>query len=324
MKSLADKIQDKTQPVILYELLPPACDVKPTSLEAYIECALDLLADSSLIIDAVNIPDIRDEENDRIGNDKPKMQVNYFAHMLEQGSSQKKIEVILNHCTVYEAWAVQKKWLEVTVKDFKVHSLILVGGSSSKIKYPGPSVIEMSQYIQKTYPKLLCGGITIQSRRHTEIIKDEPYRMLEKSLNGIDYFTSQIVYDANSVKNLLQDYAALCKLKAISPKRVFLSFAPISTKSDLQFLRWLGVDISQAVEDILFKADIGIGWRSAKVATNLLQEILDFVKEQNLDVPLGLNIEHITRHNFELSIKFVERLGSLYYRHLGLVACYRK
>ncbi|MFI4938678.1 MAG: hypothetical protein ACHQJ6_09285 [Candidatus Berkiellales bacterium] len=315
---LVEKLLDKTQPIIFYELLPPTDHAKPTSLEAYIECAMDLLIDSPVVIDAVNIPDVREEEiNGDLDKDKfvPKIPSGYFAKMLEQGSYQ-HLEVILNHCTVYEPWPEQKKWLK-SIHDLAIGSLILVGGSSSKIHYPGPSVIEMADYIQENYHDILLGGITIQSRRKSDPMQDEPFRIYTKSLHGLEYFTSQIVYDAVSVKLLLRDYANLCREKGVAPKRIILSFAPISTKKDLEFMRWLGVVVPPSVEEYLFKADMGIGWRSAKVATNLFQDILQFMRDSNIAIPIGLNIEHITRHNFEISIQFLERLGGLYYRYSG-------
>lgn len=317
VKSLKDKVLDVSQPVIIYELLPPSLEVAPTSLEAYIECALDLLTDSAITIDAVNIPDVRTEESEeKNGNHvyKPKIQPGYFAQILEQ-EAYKHIDIILNHCTVYDRWPEQKKWLETTIFDYQIRSLVLVGGSSSKIQYPGPSVLEMCDYVREYFPDILCGGIMIQSRRSSDF--DEPLRMLTKGQHGIAFFTSQIVYEAKSVQLVLRDYANLCKENNVEPKRVFLSFAPISNRSDLGFLRWLGVRIPQSVESYLFKADMGIGWRSAKVANSILEEILDYMRENKIEVPLGINIEHITRHNFELSIKFLERLGDSYYNYFS-------
>ncbi|MDX1837229.1 hypothetical protein DIZ81_06755 [Legionella taurinensis] len=317
MKTLRDKIMEASQPVIFYELLPPTGE-KAANTDAYIDCAIDLLTSTPVNIDGVNIPEIRDENKGEQRTDEfvPKMDPRHFAERLEQ--AYRNINVVLNHCTVYEGWEEQKAWLEHSANQTNLRALILVGGSSSKIDYIGPSVIEMLQYIRTHYTKdLFCGGITIQTRRSHDAVRDEPHRLLAKSLNGMEFFTSQIIYDPISMKFLLRDYAYACREEGIEPKRIFLSFAPVSSHKDLHFLRWLGVFIPKTVEDELFKADIGIGWRSLKIATNNLLEILQFMHKEKIQVPLGLNIEHVSRHNFELSLEFVERLGDLYYSHVS-------
>ena len=319
MKSVRDKIFDYKHPVIFYELLPPE-HTDDVNLDAYIECAIDLLTSTPIMIDAVNIPEIREEDHDASKRTQmyvPKMDPRIFAKMLEK-ASYNHIEVILNHCTVYETLKQQKLWLESVCKQHQINLLILVGGSSSKSVYPGPSVLEMGQYIQTHYKnEILCGGITIPSRRYHDQVLDEPFRLYSKGLHGLDFFTTQVIYEPISIKLLLRDYAKICQDRGVQPKRIFLSFAPISTRKDMDFLRWLGVSIPKTVEQELFKANIGIGWRSTKVTVHIFQEILSFMVEENIQVPLGINIEHITRHNFELSLEFIERLGKLYHNYMG-------
>lgn len=316
MKKVREKISDSAQKVLLYELLPPSCDIQESCLNAYIECAIELLNDCPQMIDAVNIPDVRKDEtsqNNRNQNYISKLEPSLFAHMLRQ-ASHNHLEIILNHCTVCAPWSDQIEWLDLVIKNHEIENLILVGGSSSKIDYPGPSVLEFSNYVQQKYKQeIYYGGITIQTRRCDKKNQDEPIRILTKSQHGFEFFTSQVVYEAKSMKSLLRDYADLCKNNEALPKRIFLSFAPISTRNDLEFLRWLGVIVPETVEKELFKADIGIGWRSIKIASNILDEILNFMSKENINIPLGLNIEHITRHNFELSQKFVEKLGKIYF-----------
>lgn len=319
MDNLRDKILDNRCPVIFYELLPPT-RTESADVDAYVECTLDLLTSTSIMVDAVNIPDIHDENHKSPTSaeiDLPKIDPRAFAEILEHASYQ-NLKVVLNRATVYETMEVQKRWIEETHQKHKNNVIILVGGSSSKIEYPGPSVIDLSQHVKNNYQPqdFFCGGITIQSRRSHNKEMDEPNRLLLKGLNGIEFFTSQIIYDSVCMKLLLRDYARACERQGILPKRIFLSFAPIANRKDLDFLRWLGAVIPKPIESELFKADIGIGWRSAKVAVWVLEEILSFMQHENIHIPLGLNIEHITRHNFEISLKFIERLGKLYQNHM--------
>ncbi|WED43133.1 hypothetical protein [Legionella cardiaca] len=313
-KTLKEKIVDNSSPVIFYELLPPP-NGKPIAVDAYIECAIDLLSHLPITIDAVNIPEIHsDEKGD--GNQRknvPKIDPVAFAKIIRE-KTEKKFNVVLNHSTVYHPLTEEIDWINAASHSHGSPTIILVGGSSSKINYPGPSVLEMANYIQEHCKNkdIFCGGITIQSRRSSEATQDEPFRIYKKSLAGMNFFTTQIIYDAMSIKLLLRDYDLFCKKHDIEPKRIFLSFAPISTRKDLDFLRWLGVQISKETERELFKTSLGIGWRSMKVAALLLHEILHFIREKNIVVPLGLNIEHITCHNFELSLGFIKQLGQQY------------
>lgn len=312
--TLKNKILDPTKPVILYELIPPAVFTNHASLIAYVDCALDLLNSSSVTIDAINVPEIRDEDlgiGNRTEEYISKMDPGHFAQLIRQ-SSKRAFEVILNHCSVYETLEEQKKWLDITYNKLNIRYLILVGGSQT-IAYPGPNVNELSQYIKTNFPdEFFCGGIVIPTRRHSDPLTDEPNRMLNKIKSGIEFFSSQIIYEAESMIQLLRDYDELCLKNNVTPKRVFLSFAPISTQKNLEFLRWLGAVIPQDTEEKLFETDIGIGWRSAKIAETILEKILSVVKEDNIKVPIGLNIEHITRHNFEISHVFIEKLGKIY------------
>jgi hypothetical protein len=319
MKSLREKILDVQYPVIFYELLPPQA-VTQADLEAYIDCALDLLNSTSIKIDAINIPEIHQEDHDstlRIYNFTPKVNQAYFAQLLEK-ACYNNLDVIINHCTVYQSWSEQLHWLEKITAHPGQHYCILVGGSSSTIPYPGPSVLDLSSYIQEHYvSRLFCGGIAIQTRRHKDAARDEDQRLIQKYQHGLHFFTTQIIYDAASIKKLLQDYNSLCIKNNISPQRIILSFAPISTRKDLDFLRWLGVVISKDTEKELFKTGIGVGWRSIKIAENILRDILHFIDKEHIKVPLGLNIEHITRHNFEISLIFINKLSDTYCRLSG-------
>lgn len=314
MTTLREKILTPNRPVILYELIPPPANIKAVNLHAYADCSAELLDNCDPIIDGINIPEIRDEKRKatpRQFSYKNKTDARKFAKHLQK-SSKMNLGIVLNRCTIYEDWPLQFDWLAETTKKYGIDNLVLVGGESSRIKYPGPSVIEMGKTIQKKFNSLFCGGITISSRRNNNLLKDEPYRLIEKGRHGMEYFISQVIYEPYEMQKLIKDYYLLCVKKELKPKRIFLSFAPISTRRDLEFLRWLGVIIPDPVQEVLFGADIGIGWRSVKIAKVILQKILAFVRDENIQVPLGLNVEHISMHNFELSREFLEELGKIY------------
>lgn len=317
MEHIHQKIIDPKEKVILYELIPPCLNTSVESQNAYVNCAIDLLQSTHTKIDAINIPEIRQEESQTKQSESenyvPKIEARAFASSLKSHINNKIFNVIVNHCTVYNSLEQEKKWLKETYEKFGIDTMILVGGNTSLKSYPGPSVNDMSSIITEHYNShILCGGIVIPSRRKKEERCDEPYRMLQKSQAGIQFFTSQVIYSHDSVTKLLFDYDVLCKKTNTQPKKIFLSFAPISSKKDLLFLRWLGVEVPDQIEQYLFESELGTGWRSIKISLHFFQQIINFVHAHHLNIPLGLNIEHITRHNFELSREFIEYLGEFY------------
>jgi hypothetical protein len=99
--------------------------------------------------------------------------------------------------------------------------------------------------------------------------------------------------------------------------RLILSFAPVSHRRDLQFLRWLGADIPQNLDRFL----LGSEDAATAPAATCLERSLDLARRILMDVfdnlppdppLLGLNIEHINRRNFAPAIKMLDRLGNLY------------
>ncbi len=313
--TLRQKIAAADCPVMMYELIPPGKELDNGSGLAYARCAMDLVNSARISIDAINIPDIRDEMQNgqkRVAGYEVKTDPREFVSLLRQASSA-PLDFVINRATVYDDVASQQRWFSDTHKHYGVSNVVLVGGESSLIQYPGPSVRETAELLHAQFPQsFFCGGITIPTRRKPDSASDEPVRLISKAEQGMEFFTSQVLYEAKSICLLLKDYQVLCEQKDKQPKRIFLSFAPVSTRKDLEFLKWLGVSVPQSIEQELFEANIGTGWRSVKITKAILQEVLSFVYSNRIQVPLGLNIEHITRHNFELSKELIEALGGIY------------
>jgi len=52
--------------------------------------------------------------------------------------------------------------------------------------------------------------------------------------------------------------------------------------------------------------------RSLDVAIETLNEVLNHITENNLKVPLGLNVEHIMSYNFQYSVEMLQELARIY------------
>ena len=198
-------------------------------------------------------------------------------------------------------------WFEETYNKYEIENLITVGGESRSITYPGPSVKKALEAIKQNEKlNVLCGGISIPSR------EKESLRLIEKSNNGSEFFTTQVLYDSSKIIKMISHYQKRCDQQNTFPRRSLLSFAPVSSKKNIDFLKWLGVDIPADTEEYLNEDDQIMTKRSMEIAINVLNETLKFLNENKIVVPIGLNVEHIMSYNFQSSIEMLQELARIY------------
>ena len=302
---LRDKITKAKRPVVVYEILPPR--IVDGTIESYAEQISTLL--SKTHIDAINIPEVHAEESrgERPIEDRERASPRDFGRLIQDSVG---VEAIVNRVTVRGTPNDQREWFRVTSDEFGIDNIILVGGESSQIEYPGPGVAEsaimVSEINHEIEGEIFCGGIVLPSR------KVESKRMERKADNGVQFFTTQVLYDSNDICKLLWHYNKSNQERGTEPKRVLLSFAPISTKKNLNFLKWLGVEIPEDTEKFLIQDKELIKERSIQICMDLLEEILAFVTENKIRVPIGVNVEHIMTYNFEHSVELLQRISKKY------------
>jgi len=300
-----DKVRKPKRPVVAYEILPPR--EKDGTLNSYAEKISSLLSQTH--IDAINIPEVHEENARGLRPVKnlERAEAREFGRLLQDNVG---IEAIVNRVTVHNDLGYQKDWIKETFYDYDIENLILVGGESSDIKYPGPSVNETSEYITRDLNAgrfdFFCGGITIPSR------KIESVRLLKKGSNGIEFFTSQVLYDGKKIKKMLKYYDDVCKENNVLPRRILLSFAPVSSKKNIDFLKWLGVEIPSQTEKRLTNKKTSMSDESLEIASDILKSILNNNEKLGITVPIGLNVEHIMSYNFQSSINMLQELSKIY------------
>ena len=300
-----DKVRKPKRPVVAYEILPPR--EKDGTLNSYAEIISSLLSQTH--IDAINIPEVHEENARGLRPVKnlERAEAREFGRLLQDNVG---IETIVNRVTVHNDLDYQKSWIKETFYDYDIENLILVGGESSDIKYPGPSVNETSEYITRDLNAgrfdFFCGGITIPSR------KIESVRLLKKGSNGIEFFTSQVLYDGKKIKKMLKYYDDVCKENNVLPRRILLSFAPVSSKKNIDFLKWLGVEIPSQTEKRLTNKKTSMSDESLEIASEILKGILNNNEKLGITVPIGLNVEHIMSYNFQSSINMLQELSKIY------------
>ena len=300
-----DKVRKPKRPVVAYEIIPPR--EKDGTLNSYAERISSLLSQTH--IDAINIPEVHEENARGLRPVKnlERAEAREFGRLLQDNVG---IEAIVNRVTVHNGRDYQKSWIKETFYDYDIENLILVGGESSDIKYPGPSVNETSEYITRDLNAgrfdFFCGGITIPSR------KIESVRLLKKGSNGIEFFTTQVLYDGKKIKKMLKYYDDVCKENNVLPRRILLSFAPVSSKKNIDFLKWLGVEIPSQTEKRLTNKKTNMSDESLEIASDILKGILNNNEKLGITVPIGLNIEHIMSYNFQSSINMLQELSKIY------------
>ena len=160
---IRDKIKRPRRPVVFYEILPPR--EKDGTLNSYAETISSLLSQTH--IDAINIPEVREEvrQGDKPVKSLARAEPREFGQLLQDIVG---VEAIVNRVVVHQALEEELRWVEDTNKKYEIENLIVVGGESHKVDYPGPSVNEVLKKItgriDTNKGNILCGGISIPSR----------------------------------------------------------------------------------------------------------------------------------------------------------------
>lgn len=311
--TFAERLREWDEPLTLYEAVPPDGDASEAAVVDRADRIADALAGQS--VDAINVPEIRVEAGD--DDDRPrgtltKQDPREFGRRVADRLGG-DVDVVVNHVVVHDPPAAQERWFEATYDEYGVENVVVVGGGSSGVDYPGPSVsdgVELARRVGTTGGTDPClGGITIPGRRRTDF--DEPDRMLAKQRAGIEFFTSQVVFDPETVLRLLADYDDACQAAGVEPAPVFLSFAPITRPADARFLERLGVEIPADARAWILDADDHVERRGARVAEHVLDEVLTGVHRNDLAVPVGVNVGHVMQYNVGASERLLDQLLGL-------------
>jgi 5,10-methylenetetrahydrofolate reductase len=291
--SLKDKFLNSSIPVTFFEIVPPVVG-KPEALEATLAEAKGVRH----LVDAINLPEIRDESRgtERMQRFVPRVEPRVVAARILRELS---LEVVINRVVVHDP--DPERWFRETHEQFGVQHMVLVGGESAATKYPGPDPLQAAALVRAAGLLISLGGITIPSRRN------EADRIRSKNAAGITFFTTQILFDSNDIVWLMQRLNGL-------EARIFLSFAPVSHPRDLEFMRWLGADIPPNLDGFLLRGGGGSAdscfQRSLDLAQRILMDVFDNLPPD--PPPIGLNVEHVNRRNFPCAVKMLDQLGNLY------------
>jgi hypothetical protein len=207
-------------------------------------------------------------------------------------------------------------WLTETRQEYGINFLSLVGNSSSKLADQGIALSAATQMAAAHPARFTLGGVVIAERHSAQ--RPESARMLYKMRNGCRFFISQAIYDATATVQLLADYHQLCLREGIRPTRTILTFIPCGRAKTLEFMRWLGVGISDTTMQAILAAPAPLT-KSVEICCENLRHILDQPYAEHL--PLGINVESVSinREEIDASIDLFHALQGVLqgYRQMG-------
>lgn len=292
-----------THTPVFFEPVPPSLRTREDRVEAYFnELATRLRSVASL--DAIDVPELIDENHDG----RPYYRTADPRQIGRQLAERVQRPVVVNKVVAHlPSEAALVDWTRETL-DGGIHDIVLVGGSSRYIPYPGPQVIEADRACSNILRERggHLGNIAIPQRQ------GEAHRMLAKTRAGASFFTTQILFDSESLRRTLREYDALCQKAGVSPAAVLLSFAPLADETDAEFVRWLGADIPEAAERwILDGGDVGAGERAIEHASRVWTATRSGADADGLSVVLGINVEQLTQRHLDVALRMLAELSAL-------------
>lgn len=267
-------------------------------------------------IDAINIPDLieRSVNRGKVNYNDYAMKPEQYADLLKRYGK----EIIINAISprMHKEEFVDRI---LTAYENGIKNYIVVGKERSTDVLPGYSVPDAIKRLSRElngFDDTSIGGICIFHREHRGAAEYNPHRkyldeyerVSIKARNGCKFVTSQIVYDAPTAIRFLERYNTYCGSKNEKPLTVLISLAPISSPTLLNLLiEKLDVYIPKnAVKDLLKDPD-RIGEKSIEISKSILYKIVSYVRENGINVPLGLQIEQIGLKNYGLALKLLDK-----------------
>lgn len=137
--------------------------------------------------------------------------------------------------------------------------------------------------------------------------------MLAKTVAGASFFTTQIIFDPDATLETLTGYDRLCAQEKRRPAPVLLSLAPLVDEADVEFMRWLGADVPEPVEQLILAGGEGdtegAATRSIERALEVWRTVEDGARRAHLTVPLGANVEQLSVRHLGHAAKMVEAIA---------------
>jgi len=290
-------------PLVL-EIVPPSRRASEKAISALVDRVRDAVA-SLGNLDGLNLPQVLDENH----QGQPFLRNMDPRDFVQRLGSDLGVDPIVNNVVAHVPSAnAFHRWARESLDKFGLRSFVLVGGTSSRVRYPGPTVLEANRLLRSAaegHNDVALGNITIPDR------ENEVDRLIEKTRAGCDFFTTQVLFEAEPMATVVRAYGKRCAAQGMKPATVLLSFAPVSDYQDLEFLAWLGASVTPRTEEALSGSEEkALGRSSIELARTLWSHLLAAALQSRPAVPLGVNIEEVSLHNFDLAVQMAREFPS--------------
>lgn len=290
-------------PVVL-ELVPPARRASEKTVASFAARTREAMK-SLPTLDAINIPEVLDENHRGQAFYRNLGPREFVARLGEDLEVDPIVNKIVAH---FPSTAAFGGWVHESLEGHGLRNFVLVGGTSSRIRYPGPSVVEANRILRSVAAgrgDVTIGNITIPER------DEEVDRLLNKTRAGCDFFTTQVLFETEPMATVIRLYGERCAAEGLQPATILLSFAPVSDYQDLEFLVWLGANVTPRTEELLLNSKGSPpGSASIEVARVLWSRLAEVAERTKPAVPLGVNVEEVSLHNFDLAVRMAAEFPS--------------
>jgi hypothetical protein len=292
--SFETNLKDMKRFMLLYGTTPPRLG----STESDIASAATKLAAriKMLPLDGIVVYDVQDESSRTIEPRPfpflPTLDSRIYSKMLNDLA---EVPVIAYKCVAQMEKEDWKAWLNQAAQTYGLSCLSLVGSPTVTVSKPPMTLPEAVRIAAAHERRFTLGGVCIAERHRPG--KSESRRMLQKAEDGCSFFISQAIYSPETTIQLLKDYWFDCQRSGVAPKRIVLTFTPCGRPKTLEFIRWLGVNISRTTEHAILSAADPIA-KSIQICCETLSRILD--QDVCRSLPLGINVESVSISKMEI------------------------
>ncbi|WP_458395946.1 methylenetetrahydrofolate reductase [Campylobacter sp.] len=281
---LKTKIKQGKSGIVLYGLTPPKISLSHDEAK---EIALRQLSRlDGIKIDGLVIYDLQDESNRNSSNRTFEFVRTIKPEIYAKDYLQNRYEAV-----IYKAVG---NYNEAEFKEFlQSHSdaISIFVGASSAIDTPKLSLNDAYKMKKEIANDLTLGGICIPER-HTKK-QDEDLRVASKRVKGCEFFITQAVYDIETAKKFLDDFAAL----GIKNTPIIFTFTPCGNEKTYEFMQWLGISVSNLSKNRIFDSDDALE-SSVKLSLDMFEFLYKYGTAKGVSV--GANIESISTRKVEI------------------------
>ncbi|MEE3743869.1 methylenetetrahydrofolate reductase [Campylobacter porcelli] len=294
---LKDKIKQGKSGIILYGLTPPKISLSSDEAK---EIALKQLQRLEEIkIDGLVIYDLQDESNRNSDNRTFEFVRTINPEIYAKDYLQNRYESV-----IYKAVGNYDKR---EFRDFLLshsNAISVFVGASSASDTPRLTLNEAYKMKREIANTLTLGGICIPERHMKK--NNEDLRVASKAIKGCEFFITQAVYDIETAKKFLDDFAAL----GIKNTPIIFTFTPCGNEKTFEFMQWLGISISELSKRRIFNSSDALE-NSVKLSLDMFEFLYKYGLTKGVSV--GANVESISTRKVEIeaSIKLLKGIISI-------------